>query len=444
MTKLKAFLRKFSRAEIVIVTIGLLLSLTLVSVAYGYESKYGHKLPNYKVVQATAEIKDTKYVAGGEKIFPFHTPFYVAYDFSGASEQVVRPQIESILNEYLISYHKLFDRHRLYYVNHDAPETERKLLHNLKYINDHLNEEVEIAAPLYELLEHALNFTLNAPNGAFNLFIGELYDFWQPRVDVSKNVSKDPHNSSQSYDALMDIVANIPQTAAEIMATLKLRRSGDKYYAQLNKFNDNVVSISVGALGKGYMTDILKQLLQQNNFTNGYIFGGASSLTFLSDAMAEKTPVRLPSVKHESSPPYDRDMGTSYAFTRRDAFSISTSGTYDGYRFKDSEDNLIIRSHIINPTTGFPAQQGHELVSVVSNKLSGLELDYLTTVLIVLSEADGIAFLANNYANRDVNVFYLGSNSENYYAHFTRQFPGGKNSILDQISQYREKFLDLL
>ncbi|HZJ89369.1 MAG TPA: FAD:protein FMN transferase [Bacilli bacterium] len=455
MNKLKAFLRKFSRAEILIVTTGFLIAILLVSVAFGYEKK-NTQVANVKFVQITERIKDVDYREGSVPIDPFHTPFYVAYDFTHENEAVARPQIENVLNEELIYHHKLFDRHRSYYVDHDALPENRLLMHNLKYVNDHIGEEVEIDYPLYFLLSEGLAYTLDTPNGAFNMFVGELYDFWQERIDFYEralrnlNVTeqsvlklKDPSFHAESALELEELRSYIPATPNEINSTLKLRQENGKYYAKLNKFNGGNVSLSVGALGKGYMTDILKEKLRELNFVNGYIFGGASSLTFLSDSISAKIPIRLPSIKRTEERPYYRES-SSYVFTRRDEFSISTSGTYEGYRFKDENGDFVVRSHILNPLTGYPAEERHEAISVVSNKLTGLKLDYLTTVLIVLSEEEGISFLSEHYEDKDVNVIYLGSERPTYYAHYTKSFPGGINSDFDQISEYREKILELL
>lgn len=443
MNRLKKFLQKFSRLEILIVTSGLLVSLILVSVAFSYE-KTNTDIPHFTYIQISETIKDVDYKPGNAKINPFQTSFYVAYDFKNENAEVGENAIRKLLNDELIYHHKLFDRHRNYYIDHDAPEAERELLHNLKYVNDNIGTEVEIAYPLYELLEKGFDYTLITPNSAFNMFVGELYDFWQPLVDVTKSVSKDPYNNLDNLNELNRILSNVPRTEEDLRATLSLRTEEGKYYAKLSKFNDGIVSLSVGALGKGYITDILKYKLRELNYVNGYIFGGSSSLTFLSDYAAQVTPIRLPSIKTTTEPPYYRDESASYVFRRRDEFSISTSGTYEGYRFKDDNDDLIIRSHILNPLTGYPAQQGHEAVSIVSNKLSGLELDYLSTALIVLSEAEGINFIRNNYLEKDPNIFYLGATKTTYYAHYTTSFPGGKSSEFDQMSEYREKILDFL
>ena len=72
--------------------------------------------------------------------------------------------------------------------------------------------------------------------------------------------------------------------------TLKLWTNDNKYYVQFNEFNHSGddLSISVGAVAKGMMTDILAEAMRAKGLTKGLIYGGQSSFTFLEDGFMNK------------------------------------------------------------------------------------------------------------------------------------------------------------
>ena len=119
---------------------------------------------------------------------------------------------------------------------------------------------------------------------------------------------------------------------------------------------------------------------------------------------------------------------TPYKFSRNDVFSMSTSGTYEGHVFVDKPLITIqyLRSHIIDPFTGYPANHSHQLVSVVSSELSGTELEILSTALIVMSQNEAQQFIRDNYTEIDFDVVYLAS--ENNGIRFTDIILGQNNA----------------
>jgi thiamine biosynthesis lipoprotein ApbE len=438
MKLIKKIFSIFSALEVIILMVAITVSTFIIMPVFA-PSETSEEPVSARNLFPSARAYNTE----GKRVDIFDTIFYVRYI---QESDTILNEIVNVLNDYLVPYHKLFDRHNDYFavlpVNESAPTYDEKQtlprLHNLKYVNDHIGQEVEIAKPLYDLLSVGLDYTLHTPNNAFNMFIGELYDFWSPHLDIDYDTSEDPLYNPERKTLLEELVTYIPLTEEEIENTLKLRSEGNKYYVTFNEFNNSgsKLSISVGAIAKGMMTDILNDALVYRGLTKGFINGGRSSISFLSDGFAGK-PLEITLG--------DIGAGADYAFkfTRNGKYQMSTSGIYEGSYF-DYEGETIIRSHIINPLTGYPAQRNHHVVNLASDTLSGLELDYLSTSLIVLPEQDGLEFLTTKYGQHDINVVYGGYEEEGWYISYNANYPGGNAPSMIVNSQYREKFLDLL
>ncbi len=434
MKLIKWIFSKFSALEVIVLMISITISTFLIIPVFTPQAK----VEGAQIIMPTVDVYN---VEGGRPVPLFDTYFFIKYEETSKREL---DAVKNAVNDYLVPYHKLFDRHNDYYavdpVNPKFPTAEEKAtlprLINLKYINEHQGEELEIDKPLYDLLVKAKEYSKQTTNNAFNMFIGGLYDFWKPIINTY-NAGQDPLNNEEQRAKLEELVSYIPLSNEDIDNTLVLRNIDNKYYVTFNEFNNSglKLSISVGAVAKGMMTDILKDTLVSKGLTKGLINGGTSSFTFLDKGFYGKPLViKMASINEANS---------AFEFSRFDKYQMSTSGIYEGFFFKHG-DQEIIRSHIVNPKTGYPAQQTHQAVNIASSTLSGLELDYLTTTLTVLTLEEGLTFLKNNYASHDLNVVYVGKDNNGYFVAHTANYPGGNEPHLTVNSTYREIFLDLL
>lgn len=441
MKLIKKFFDIFSPLEVVVLLIAIVIS-TIILLPSGSSAT-----PGYVLIFADQQIYS---VNGGVSISPFNTEFYVAYeDINDKTDNTIR----EIMNEYLVPYHKLFDRHHDYFLvdpvsprNPTAEEvaTLPRLI-NLKYINEHKNSDLEVEKPLYDLLLTSKEYSLNTPQNAFNMFIGGVYDFW---VDLgisaeSYLVGLDPLNNSESAARLSELQSYLPLSSEEINNTLKLWSEDEKYYVRFNDFKNGGtnLSISVGAVAKGMMLDILTNTLFSKGYNKGHVNGGQSSYGFLgkgpygNDFKIKMT--RIDENEDESSEQY------AYQFSRPGAYQMSTSGIYAGKSFLHNGQK-VIRSHIINPLTGYPTQKEQYITNIVSNTLSGEELDYLTTTLTILSIEYGVEFLRDNYPEDDVQLAYVCVDEGDYYIRRSASFPGGEKASFMVQKEYGDFFLDLL
>ena len=435
MKLIKKLFALFSPLELVILMVSITISTLLVVPAFSKDTQ--KKTPI--LLFPTEKVYNTD---GGRPIEVFDTSFFVVYE---EVEEQTQNDIKAILNEYLISYHKLFDRHNDYYAvePHDNihPTAEEKAtlprIKNLKYINEHKGEEIEIHQALYDLLVASKSYSINTPNNAFSMFIGELYDYWKPYTSPGADPTKDPVRDDLKQAEIARLTSYIPQSEDDINNTLKLWTNDNKYYVQFNEFNHSGddLSISVGAVAKGMMTDILAEAMRAKGLTKGLIYGGQSSFTFLEDGFMNKAY----KITMEPIGPGEK----TFTMSRADQYQMSTSGIYTGFKFNYGGAQ-IIRSHIINPLTGYPAHNSHHMVNITSDTLSGLTLDYLTTALTVLSVQDGLTFLREEYPSDDINVIYSGYFNDEWFVAFTNGYPGGKTPSFQLAKEYREINLESL
>ena len=101
MKLIKKLFALFSPLELVILMVSITISTLLVVPAFSKDTQ--KKTPI--LLFPTEKVYNTD---GGRPIEVFDTSFFVVYE---EVEEQTQNDIKAILNEYLISYHKLFDRH---------------------------------------------------------------------------------------------------------------------------------------------------------------------------------------------------------------------------------------------------------------------------------------------------------------------------------------------
>ncbi len=138
--------------------------------------------------------------------------------------------------------------------------------------------------------------------------------------------------------------------------------------------------LDFGAVGKGFALDETKQLLQEHGEVRGAIITlGGSVLTYGQKENGE--PWRVAIVD-------PRDTGNNLgALQLMGQWCVSTSGDYERYFMQDGRRY----HHILNPTTGYPADSGIVGITVVSK--SGFLSDALSTACFVLGKEKGIELL---------------------------------------------------
>ena len=152
-------------------------------------------------------------------------------------------------------------------------------------------------------------------------------------------------------------------------------------------------AVDLGAVAKGYASDRIAEIFRENNIESGIINLGGNVYIYGSE--------RAVSVRNPFSP--DEIAGTLKVSDK----AVVTSGSYERYFTGSDGKNYC---HIIDPETGYPADNG--LVSVTVTGESGMYCDALSTALFVMGKEKSIEYWKKHYKNFD--MILIDSNKKIY------------------------------
>lgn len=358
------------------------------------------------------------------KVNPFNTSMSLKYFVSEEIENkdVLIQNVKEIYQTNIESLHKKYDRHYSYYL--DENNKDLGLEKNIKDVNESLDTDtyVKLNKETYDLLKLGVEYTKYS-EGYFNIFVGEITDFWDEVFKEAYNfgdISLDPYYSNEQKEKLDSLVEGIPITNEEIDKVLEFK--DDTLEVKFNSLKENKsskgkISISVGGIAKGVATDIVKEKLLEKGYNQGYLFSGGSSVSSLGTPIYNNDKGQyLSVVDPRTAHLFGDDKKAAIGVCLSEEFSMSTSGNYTSgksYSFKDDLDNYITRHHIINSFTGYPEyKEGVASVSIFSKKLNAGILDAFSTTLVNKSIEDGLLFrekVMNDY-NADLEIIYIKEN----------------------------------
>ena len=267
-----------------------------------------------------------------------------------------KKEIDNIFNDidYLYSsYHKLTSR----YDKYDG-------IVNVYYLNEILdnNEEIEIDKRLSDIIDIGILY-YDKTNGLFNIASGNLTSIWKGFID---NCDVLPSN--------LDVNINIDDIVLD----------GNKYI----KYND--IKLDLGAISKGYVTELVGKYLEDNNI-DSYIINAGGNVKVGKAYNKDSYVVGI------TNPDNKNDIFTKVNVNN---LSIVTSGNYQRYcSFNDK-----IYGHIINPYTKLPSDY-MKSVTVISS--SSLLADIYSTYLYLLPVEDGMK-IVNSTSDIEA-IWYIDS-----------------------------------
>lgn len=358
------------------------------------------------------------------KVNPFNTSMSLKYFVSEEIENkdVLIQNVKEIYQTNIESLHKKYDRHYSYYL--DENNKDLGIEKNIKDVNESLDTDtyVKLNKETYDLLKLGVDYTKYS-EGYFNIFVGEITDFWDEVFKEAYNfgdISLDPYYSNEQKEKLDSLVKAIPITNEEIDKVLEF--NDDTLEVKFNSLKENnsskgKISISVGGIAKGVATDIVKEKLLEKGYNQGYLFSGGSSVSSLGTPIYNNDKGQyLSVVDPRTAHLFGDDKKAAIGVYLSEEFSMSTSGNYTSgksYSFKDDLDNYITRHHIINSFTGYPEyKEGVASVSIFSKKLNAGILDAFSTTLVNKCIEDGLLFrekVMNDY-NADLEIIYIKEN----------------------------------
>ena len=216
-------------------------------------------------------------------------------------------------------------------------------------------------------------------NGAFDPTIGRLTRLWNIEGDNPEVPSK-----QEIKNTLKDTgYTKIHLEKVESQNTAKTKKNVDK---DIKDNTDETVSsiyiedqctLDLGAVGKGIACDVAQNYLKQQKEVSGAVIAvGGSILLYGSKADGSNWNVAVQNPRGQDG----EAMGVLALFGTT---NVSTSGDYEKYFMQDGKRY----HHILDPSTGYPAESGLISVTVVSD--NGLLSDGLSTACFVLGKEKG-------------------------------------------------------
>lgn len=385
--------------------------LTLIGLILGISScgKNGNFTPYDYLVPAV--ITETNH-----QVMPLNTRVFIRMF---EDSEAIRNEIYTTFADSIAKSHRLFDRYNFYQDNGTR-------IQNLRVINESYGTgtSVVVDPDLYRLLELSIEIT-EVTQGYFNPTMGELLDVWQydeygdERYTAFGGARFDPLPSDVEaaracivpYNQIRNIIALNP---AESSVTFHAYQACSR------------ITISLGAIAKGFALDLAKTKLTQS-FPNTPIIMDAGSSSIITIGINPTPTSQNRPKKYQgkwlvgmisANVPYlaiDRSqyVVATLAFSGNRTFS--TSGDFERYYYSlDSNPIGLKRNHIINPHTGY-SETYWRLLSVFGEGKSAI-LDGLSTALINLESLEDIMTMltaANNYFNITTGVFIEEDGADN-------------------------------
>lgn len=279
------------------------------------------------------------------------------------------------INEILKKYHRLYD---IYY--------EYSGINNICTINKNAGKsEVVVGQEIIDLLKYSIDI-YGKTDGLLNVAMGSVLKIWHDeREDATyfpedaKVPSKELLMEASKHTNINDIIIN------ETSSTVYLK--------------DKDMLIDVGAVAKGYVTDIIAKYLIDKKVTSYILNLGGNIRLIGSNTKDEPWRVGI------QNPDLTSEKASIRVFNLKDC-SVVTSGSYQRYYEVDG----IRYHHIINPKTLMPE---NEFLSVSVITKDAALADCLSTTLFNMSIDEGKKLIMK-YEN--TYVMWIDKNYQIYYS----------------------------
>jgi len=216
----------------------------------------------------------------------------------------------------------------------------------------------KVSQDTFRVLGQAAELTKRC-QGCFDVTIGPLVALWGQNKETSTTPDAASIRQALALVNARDLALDPRQSAAG------LRKVGQ--------------SIDLGGIGKGYAGDKILEIYQRFGVTSAYSNLGGNVVTL--GAKPDGSPWQI-GIQHP------RQEGKIIGAVAVEGQTVITSGDYQRY-YTDSRGRRC--HHILDPTTGYPAESG--LVSVTIVAESSMVADALSTIVFVAGMERGLRLL---------------------------------------------------
>ena len=232
-------------------------------------------------------------------------------------------------------------------------------------------------------------------NGAFDPTIGRLTRLWNiegdnPKVPSKQEIKNTLEDTGYTKIHLEKVESqNTANTKKNVDKDIKDNTAKNKETSEDTSKNTNTnesvssiyigdkCTLDLGAVGKGIACDVVQDYLKKQKDVSGAVIAvGGSILLYGSKAEGSDWNVAVQN-------PRGQDGEAMGVLSLSGTTNVSTSGDYEKYFMQDGKRY----HHILDPSTGYPADSGLISVTIVSD--SGLLSDGLSTACFVLGKEKG-------------------------------------------------------
>ena len=232
-------------------------------------------------------------------------------------------------------------------------------------------------------------------NGAFDPTIGRLTRLWNiegdnPKVPSKQEIKNTLEDTGYTKIHLEKVESqNTANTKKNVDKDIKDNTAKNKETSEDTSQNTNTTesvssiyigdkcTLDLGAVGKGIACDVVQDYLKKQKEVSGAVIAvGGSILLYGSKADGSDWNVAVQN-------PRGQDGEVMGVLSLSGTTNVSTSGDYEKYFMQDGKRY----HHILDPSTGYPADSGLISVTIVSD--SGLLSDGLSTACFVLGKEKG-------------------------------------------------------
>lgn len=207
---------------------------------------------------------------------------------------------------------------------------------------------VKVSDEVFNLIKRSKEI-FDKTDGAFDITVKPLADLW----NIKSENPVVPEKSSITNT--LDSVGCKGIFLDEKNKTVMLEKEG--------------MGIDLGGIAKGYAADRVSEILRDNNLKKALVDLGGNIVALGRKSFFEKWKIGIQT-------PF-ADRGEYFEIAEAENVSVVTSGSYERYFEKDGK----IYHHILNPSTGYPAQSGVKSVTVICK--NSADADALSTALYV-------------------------------------------------------------
>lgn len=274
--------------------------------------------------------------------------------------------------------------------NMETAETEIKALADpannaVFHINNDGSIEFTVSDILYEILEKGLYYSEKS-KGVFDITIEPESSLW----DFTSDNRKVPEDTKIKEAVKLTGYKN----AALEDGKLVLKMPG--------------MGIELGAIAKGFIADKLKEYLKENGVTSGTVNLGGNVLCI--GKKPDGSPFRI-GIQH----PFENRNEVITAVKAED-ISVVSSGIYERYFMQDGK----MYHHILDPSTGYPYNNGLVAVTIISGK--SVDGDALSTTCFAMGLEKGLEF-ANSLEN--VYAVFITEDEKLHYSEGFKEMETG-------------------